>query len=785
MKKILLLLLFLPFSLFSQSTVYTYTDPTTDTEIRLEHDNLEWELDNPSSLSNSGSAMIGKKINGKRDGVWRRYWSNGNVRHEETYQNGMDRGRYRYYWENGELSSEGFYWDGIEVSLESYYKNALAEAETDEEISLLQLEIQTIENEYLADTSRLFKYNGDLLYYNDVLFTGVYYLHDKEFTYVDGYKHGRSIYYYTSREKGDIYADENWKKGLKDGNWKIYGNDGALWNIESWKEGKKDGLWIEYDLNGVVFMETEYRSDMLDGIYRKWDAGNLLILGSYKSGKKDGLWINYYSKMLISRESYFTLGDQTSEINYFYGENDNLIRKETRNRGNSSDKYGWRYRLRFNTIETFHNLYDCKGVFCNQQKHFKYVLDFDSIDCSHKEIFLQRDDHKIQEYEFFLSKHKNHKLANKAKEELLIFKEERDYKLAKKINKKDGYNEFISLYPNSEKNKEGYNDGTLERIILIDIITKYNNILNRNSVEDWEEFLSKYPSNCNICMSDRVYEDAKYYLSFSKDLNAWEKAIDEGSYESYSEYLVNFTPLRYNSHNREKALERIDSIVKPEWEKTRKENDIVFYREFIAKYPNSSYLDLAHEAAWKKVKDKNRISYYNKYLDNFPNGEHIYEAIKSMIELEIAYEESRRDVKSGKLPDQMPTAKDDDLAATEHRFIVANATKDIGTKQPQTLLVSYRGVTSQGYIERGDYTIKIDECEEIILPSGSYFFEFESKYNKTINKFRNLKAWDFTGGYFSDAGYVYIASFENEVFIPVNLTQAERDMLSKKYEDCQ
>ena len=131
-------------------------------------------------------------------------------------------------------------------------------------------------------------------------------------------------------------------------------------------------------------------------------------------------------------------------------------------------------------------------------------------------------------------------------------------------------------------------------------------------------------------MSDRLYEDAKYYLSFSKDLNAWAKATDEGSYESYSEYLVHFIPLRYNSRNKEEAFEKIDSLVEPEWEKIKKKNSIISYREFIKSYINSSYLYLAHEAAWKKAKDKNRITYYKRYLDNFPNGKYVNEAMKAI-----------------------------------------------------------------------------------------------------------------------------------------------------------
>lgn len=768
MKKLLLLLLFLPFSLFSQSTVYTYTDPTTDTEIRLEHDNLEWELDKyPSPLSNSGSAMIGKKINGKRDGVWRRYWSNGNVRHEETYQNGMDRGRYRYYWENGALSSEGFYWDGMDVSLETYYQYAIEEAVTDKDISALELEMQKIQNEYLSDTSRLFEFHDDLLYYNNVLFTGVYSLHDKEFAYVDGYKHGRSIYYYTSREKGDVYADENWKNGLKDGQWKIYGDDGVLWNIESWKDGKKDGIWESY-----------------------FSEDSLKFIQNWSNGEQDGLTIYYNNNQTIWREIYFIDGLDTTLIDYFYGKDDKLIRKETRNRDEFLDKYAlWSTRrLDYNTIETFHKLYDCKGVFCNKKKHYEYILNINSDECFDSEYFLQCEYYKITEYELFLSKHKNHKFSDKVRQDLLNLKEERDYKLAKNINTIDGYNTFVSLYPNSKKNKEGYNDGTLERIILIDLIKQYNSILNLNSVSAWEAFLSEYPTNCNICMSDRVYEDAKYYLSFSKDLNAWAKATDEGSYESYSEYLVNFIPLRYNGPNREIALARIDSLVEPEWEKIKKKNSIISYREFIERYPNSSYIDLAYEAAWKKAQDKDRINYYNRYLDNLPDAKYVNEALKKKMELEIN-ERERKGLASGKLP-TTEEIFDYNIDPNEHHFTIINMTADLGRKSGTKIQATYEASTDQGF-KKGTIDISKNECEEIVLIPGSYYFVVIDKSDKSVTPYYGT--YECSGGHRSNPLGLYISDSKKYTFngqtidfsLPeVPLTLEQKKVLFKKYENC-
>ena len=551
---------------------------------------------------------------------------------------------------------------------------------------------------------------------------------------------------------------------------------------KSYYKGIEDGFEKEYYENGQLKSEIIYKDGKKEGLYKTYHENSQLKSEiTYKDGKEEGKSVVYddYGKGLVHIEEYFEEGYPVIEINYLYDDSDKLIRKETRKKGESLDRYTWKYRLGFNTIETFHNLYDCKGIFCNKKQHYEYVLNINSDECSNSEYFLQCEYYKISEYELFISKHKRHKFTSKAKEYLLTLKEERDYKLAKEINRIDGYNEFISLYPNSKKNQEGYNDGALERIVLIDLITEYNNILNLNSVKAWEEFLSEYPTNCNICMSDRVYEDAKYYLSFSKDLNAWAKATDEGSYESYSEYLVHFIPLRYNSRNKEEAFEKIDSLVEPEWEKIKKKNSIISYRDFIESYQNSSYVNLAYEAAWEKAKDKNRINYYKRYLDHFPNGEYVNEAMQRMMELEIAKEESKGQY-SGKLPATADQTKEFDINFKENIFTIINMTRDLGNKEPAKLLVTFRGNTSRGYVS-GSYEIGIDDCAEKVFEPGSYFFVVEAMGKNRVNKFRNKEPWNLEGG--SRTLALQLGIFPR-FHIKKDMPESELLKLHKKYLKC-
>jgi len=47
----------------------------------------------------------------RRTGIWKKYYSSGQLKHEITYQNGKPDGYARFYYENGNVSEEGI-WKG-------------------------------------------------------------------------------------------------------------------------------------------------------------------------------------------------------------------------------------------------------------------------------------------------------------------------------------------------------------------------------------------------------------------------------------------------------------------------------------------------------------------------------------------------------------------------------------------------------------------------------------------------------------------------------------------------
>ena len=101
-----------------------------------------YRLKSDSSLINGvlycDSGIMGNIVDGKRDGPYKEWGLNGNLRIEGNYNKGSLQGYFRFWWENGNLSSEGNYhngqrWDGIhrrwykngQLSSERHYKDGL------------------------------------------------------------------------------------------------------------------------------------------------------------------------------------------------------------------------------------------------------------------------------------------------------------------------------------------------------------------------------------------------------------------------------------------------------------------------------------------------------------------------------------------------------------------------------------------------------------------------------------------------------------------------------------
>lgn len=56
-----------------------------------------------------------------RDGLYQKFYKNGNVASEGSYREGLEEGAWKDYHENGNLAAEGYYSNGKETGIWRYY----------------------------------------------------------------------------------------------------------------------------------------------------------------------------------------------------------------------------------------------------------------------------------------------------------------------------------------------------------------------------------------------------------------------------------------------------------------------------------------------------------------------------------------------------------------------------------------------------------------------------------------------------------------------------------------
>jgi antitoxin component YwqK of YwqJK toxin-antitoxin module len=261
--------------------------------------------------------------NGKRTGIWRDLYQNGQVQEDGNWSNGLRNGVFKFYSRKGELEKLEKYEDGILV---------IDEAST----GILDVRQEYFDNGKVR-TSGPFregkrqgnfreyditgKEMGGTLYDNDVMIgqgmidslgrrTGKWKLFYPDGTlrsegeYVHGKKEGPWNYFYSNGQKEQKGA---YKDDLPTGQWQWFFPDGKMHREEMYRRGKEDGHAVEYDEAGNVINEGDYSDGAKSG---PW----ILTIndhheeGSYADGERDGLWIWTYANGNKAFQGEFQVG---------------------------------------------------------------------------------------------------------------------------------------------------------------------------------------------------------------------------------------------------------------------------------------------------------------------------------------------------------------------------------------------------------------------------------------------------------------------------------------------
>ena len=185
----------------------------------------------------------GNYVDGKEEGIWEYYYSNGNLMSKGSYKGGKADGIWEYYFRNGNLRFKQLYKLVKELPL--------TESETPKNKLFIPRRIS-------GENSRWMEWNKDQ-------------------PMVDG-----------------VQINQYTHDGKKEGYWEFYYSNGNLSFKGLYKNDLRYGIWEYYNINGQLSMKGSYKDDLKDGIWEwYYSNGNLMYKGPYKNGERDGIWEDY------------------------------------------------------------------------------------------------------------------------------------------------------------------------------------------------------------------------------------------------------------------------------------------------------------------------------------------------------------------------------------------------------------------------------------------------------------------------------------------------------------
>ena len=192
---------------------------------------------------------------GRRQGAWRDFYPNGQLRYEGQFKNDKCKGVFRYYDEQGNLKATNEFDKSGEKALNKTY----------------------------APNGRL-------------MATGCYLNQKKE---------GEWKYYDPS--SGQLRLVENNKAGKVHGWSRLYNpQNGALAEETQYVEGQPEGQCRKFSDTGILLQECQYRNGLLNGPTKSYYPSSVLKEeGQYADGQKVGVWKTYNEDGDIIAEEAF------------------------------------------------------------------------------------------------------------------------------------------------------------------------------------------------------------------------------------------------------------------------------------------------------------------------------------------------------------------------------------------------------------------------------------------------------------------------------------------------
>lgn len=201
-------------------------------------------------------------VYGRRQGFWKVYDGDGNLKFTGEFHDNKPLGEFRYFYPNGKIKAIILHQDSGRVSYTTnYYPNG------------------------------------------NIMARG---------KYVDQKKDSTWLYY--SELDATLASEEFYVHGSKEGVWKVYYPEGNLAEEINYRGNLRNGPWTLYFTDGKIKLKATYADDKLEGTYLIYHLnGNVEVSGAFLHDNKHGTWV-YLSDLgeLEKREEYVN-GKLTSQ----------------------------------------------------------------------------------------------------------------------------------------------------------------------------------------------------------------------------------------------------------------------------------------------------------------------------------------------------------------------------------------------------------------------------------------------------------------------------------------
>lgn len=272
---------------------------------------------------------------GLKQGDWKEFYPDGNVRVEKTYRDDMLHGYYKEYDMKGNLTLTMLYDNGavVKSNVEDQPDIEIVNR-YDQENRLIysgpfrnQVPVG-IHREFGTDgkvtNAKIYNDNGLLLSEGIVDESGNYNGKWKDYypsgevsaegQYTDSRRTGQWKFY---DENSKLEQTGSYNNGRPDGIWKWYYDTGALLREEEYFQGRRDGSCIEYSRSGEIIAQGMYSDGERNGEW-KFSSGDNTEEGKYIIGLRDGTWKSYYPNGKLRFKGNYVQGNAEGSHYYYY-----------------------------------------------------------------------------------------------------------------------------------------------------------------------------------------------------------------------------------------------------------------------------------------------------------------------------------------------------------------------------------------------------------------------------------------------------------------------------------